>query len=225
VRIVACPTCRNAVQIGGDADEIRNLLRDEKSFKCVTPLCRGRMLPMGLADLKGQYEMSEMPVKSFFRAINGFGTGNGAPASRERLTELLLSQRVVDVVAYPIGQPERVIVREMTLESGIRLHFESSARGACVYYIEEPGPSCREVVENELATSASAEGDAANREEVGRGTQAADEIEPLDIWSNEPAGPSSGANGLQDAKRVSSVPASSGVPTGGVSGPSGHRGD
>jgi len=35
------------------------------------------------------------------------------------------------------------------LEDGTRLHFETSSKGACIYYIEERGPTCLEVVEDD----------------------------------------------------------------------------
>lgn len=213
MRFVACHTCKCAVQVGGDLEEIQHLLGSMESFPCITPLCRGRMVTIPPARIPRSYSLQEVPIRGFFRAINGFGPGVGDPASLKRFRELMLSQRVVDVVAEPIGQPERVIVRELVLESGIRLHFETSAKGACVYYIEEPGPSCVEVVEHELAAAAS-EGADSNREEVGRAPQAGPDRGPAAEGSDD----KSRASELPDSERVSSVPETGGVRTGVVSG-------
>jgi hypothetical protein len=172
VRFVVCHTCKNVVQIGGDPLEVSDLLGISESFACVTPLCRGRMTPVIPSQIPMNYVRSEIPIRGFYRAIYGFGSGVGDPASLKRLRELLLTQRVVDLRAEPVGQPERVILRELVLENGTRLHFETSARGACVYYIEEPGPTCVEVVENELSADAVTESGNSYREEARRATEA-----------------------------------------------------
>lgn len=171
MRFVVCHTCQHVVQIGGDLQEVSGLLAGMESFACITPLCRGRMVAVIPSQIPMNYTRSEIPIRGFYRAIHGFGPGIGDPASLKRLRELLLTLRVVDMRAEPVGQPERVILRELILENGTRLHFETSARGACVYYIEEPGPSCVEVVENELSASAVTEVGNSNREEAGRATE------------------------------------------------------
>jgi hypothetical protein len=171
------------------------------------------MVAVAMTKIAPGYTVHEIPVRGFFRSINGFGPGTGDPASLKRLKELLLSQRVVDLVAEPVGQPERVILKELILESGTRLHFETSARGACVYYIEEPGPSCVEVVEHELA-NATAESSNPNREEAGRAPQA----EPVDGESTEGVADDHRAAELPDSERVSAVSEASGVPAGSVPG-------
>lgn len=170
MRFFACHTCLQGHQIGGDLQEVQSLLGSEKSFSCITPLCGGSMLSVTAADIPDGCEISTMTVRDFFRAIHGFGRGKGSPASFDRAKELLLSKRVVQMKGFPIGDPERVILRELILEGGTRLHFETSARGACLYYIEERGPSCVEVVENEIHTDAAVEVSSADREEAGRDT-------------------------------------------------------
>jgi hypothetical protein len=151
------------------------------------------------------FTVSEIPIRAFFRAINGFGRGEGDPASLERLQELLTSQKIVGVKANAVGQPERVIIREMILENGTRLHFEASARGACIYYIEEPGPSCVEVVENVLDSQSSDP----DREEAGRDPEAAPrDVEAAEVSADSSNHPSTeqssagGMSGLQPADHV-----------------------
>lgn len=172
MRFVACSSCECVIQIGGDLNEVNSLLGMQESFPCVTPLCRGRMVQVGLKIPTG-YKMRNMPIRAFYRAVNGFGPGPDSldPASLKRLKEILLSRKVVDLRAEQIGQPQRVILRELIMDDGTRLHFETSAKGACVYYIEEPGPSCLEVVENELASAATDKSGNSNREETGRASQ------------------------------------------------------
>jgi len=216
VRFVACHTCRHAVQVGGDELEIASLLNEATSFPCITPLCRGRMQAVAPAKIPG-YPVLDIPVRNFFRAVHGFGLGIGDPASLKRLRELLLSQRVVDLRAEPIGQPERVILRELILESGVRLHFETSAHGACVYYIEEPGLSCVEVVENDFfANSASESGDT-NREEVGRAPQTDLESSLREVSDRGVSDPAR-ASELPDTRGVSFVPEAGFLSSGSVSG-------
>ena len=169
MRFVACTSCKTLLQIGGDVLDIEALLHSETNFPCVTPLCRGRMVtPDSLSQDWSGYHRSEMPIQSFFRAINGLGSGVGAPASLKRAKGLLLSKRIVDVVGEPSGQPERMILRQLVLEDGTRLHFDTSAKGACLYYIEERGPSCMEVVDHEFSLSPNPEGACPPREEAGR---------------------------------------------------------
>lgn len=213
MRFVICHTCKHVVQVGGNLEEIQNLLGSTENYPCITALCQGRMQAVAPARIPAGYQLQEVPIRGFFRAIHGFGPGNGDPASLKRFRELMLSQRVVDVVAEPIGQPERVIIRELVLESGIRLHFETSAKGACVYYIEEPGPSCVEVVEHELAAAASEGGDS-NREEAGRAPQAGPDR------GQTAKGPDdhSRASELPNSECVSSMPETGGVRIGVVSG-------
>jgi len=210
VRFVVCHTCKHVVQVGGDPEEVATLLGSKDSYPCITPLCRGRMQGIAMTKAPQGYVVEEVPVRGFFRAIHGFGPGTGDPASLKRLKELLLTQRVVDLSAESVGQPERVILRELVLENGTRLHFETSARGACVYYIEEPGPSCMEVVENELAAAAASESCNTNREEVGRAPQA----ESLGSESPQRNPNQSRASELSESECVSSVSETGGVPAG-----------
>jgi hypothetical protein len=123
-----------------------------------------------------EYTAKEIPVRAFYRAVHGFGSGEGASASIERFTELLRTKRIVQIQATPVGQPERVILNQLVLDDGTRLHFDSSSRGACCYYIEESGPSCVEVVDNELSTDATAEVGNQNREKDRRIVKALGEL-------------------------------------------------
>jgi len=171
MRFARCDSCRVQVQIGGEPAEIDGLLKQERVLSCITPFCSAVMKASDHLVLG--YHTVEMPFTNFFRAIHGFGSGAGVPAAFKRAEELLLTQKIIQVVGEPVGQPERVLLRQLVLESGIRLHFESSARGACLYYIEEPGPTCREVVEHELSLSPNSEGAGEDRKEAGRGPESA----------------------------------------------------
>jgi len=116
----------------------------------------------------------EVPLSSFFRAINGFGLSTGAPASAQRFLEILKTKKIAHAIVEPVGQPERVIVKQIICEDGTKLHFDTSARGACCYFIEEPGPSCVEVFDGRFSDDvedADAVSDS-NREEVGRDSSA-----------------------------------------------------
>lgn len=178
MRFTACTTCRHIYQVGGDLDEVQSLLGANKEWACITPLCKGRLTVVHLRDIPVGWTTKNIPVKNFFRAIHGFGPGEGEPASLNRAREIFLTEKIVDVIAESVGQPQRVILRELVTESGIRLHFETSSRGACLYYIEEPGPTCVEVVEDELNRERDDRGEAvtqsgsAHREEAGRGAEA-----------------------------------------------------
>ncbi len=177
MRFFCCDICQHVWQLGGDIQEIHHLLTsldlEKGSYKCITPHCNGRLtlvhgVPHG-------FTSKEIPIRAFYRAIHGFGSGEGKEASVERFTELLRTKKIVEVQAIPVGQPERVILRQLVLEDGTRLHFDSSSRGACCYYIEEHGPSCVEVVENELSADTTAEVGESDREETRRNPQAVSE--------------------------------------------------
>ena len=172
MRFIVCGTCRRCYQVGGDPKEIDRLLGDRESFPCITPLCGGRLRT---CDGAHGYLVEEIPLRSFYRGIHGFGASKGAPASLSRLRELLLNQRVADINAEDVGRPARVIVRQLILEDGTRLHFDVSSKGACLYYIEEAGPSCVEVFDADDVVSPVGNGDSC-REEVGRAVKAHGDI-------------------------------------------------
>lgn len=151
-KIWGCPTCLHGWQVAGDLDEVQGLARiiqgEAENFPCITPLCSGRMFEMSYP-LQG-FIVTEVPVRVFYRAIHGFGNGEGDSAQLNDFVELLKSKKIVEINASRVGQPERVILQQLILDDGTRLHFDSSARGACCYYIERPGKSCVEVVEDEF---------------------------------------------------------------------------
>lgn len=172
MRFVVCKACSKGYCVCGNRDEVSALLSAPEwrgGFPCITPLCAGRMqataLPQGLCS----YE--EVPLSAFYRAINGFGGASGAPASLRKVKQALTTKQVVAVVGEATGNPERSIIRQLVLSDGTRLHFDASSKGACLYYMEEPGPSCLEVVENELRSERGAEGSDTDREETGRGDE------------------------------------------------------
>lgn len=167
MKAVMCKGCKKVYHVIGDPVEIKYLLDSSEwggSYPCITPLCRSRMEPCKLTLPCNEV----VGIKDFYRAIYGFGRANHAPATFTRSKELLTTKKIVSVVGGPVGSPERTLIRELVLEDGTRLHFDSSALGACLYYIEEHGPSCMEVVENEIHSDPAAQGVAESREEVGR---------------------------------------------------------
>lgn len=176
IPIFCCPTCRHAWQILGMVEEresIAALLADAGADHagCITPLCQGRLVRVD--GVPTGFHIHELPIRSFYRAIHGFGTGEGDPALASEFARLLKTKKIVDMQITAVGQPERVLVHQFVLEDGTRMHFDSSSRGACCYYIERPGKSCLEVVEdgpnNDEAPVPVSEQD---REEVGRGPEA-----------------------------------------------------
>lgn len=189
MRFFCCIRCKTCWQIGGDFSEIQhiiNMLDFEKgSYPCITPHCSGVLQKVN--GTPEGFQAKEIPVRAFYRAVHGFGSGDGASASVERFSELLQTKRIVQVNATPVGQPERVILNQLVLDDGTRLHFDSSSRGACCYYIEEPGPSCMEVVDNELSTDTTVEGSNSDREEVGRTPQTINESSNSSGGFNDPS--------------------------------------
>jgi hypothetical protein len=171
MRVLACRACNTAYQIGGDIKEVVYLVGSQESFPCITPLCAGRLTKSSVWN--PDQPITEIPVHAFFRAIHGFGIGKGAAASLADAKNLLLTKKIVEVHGEEVGQPERVILRQLVLEDGTRLHFDTSSLGACLYYIETSGPSCVEEFENgERNTTGSSTGGCPveNREEAGRVT-------------------------------------------------------
>jgi hypothetical protein len=159
------------------------------------------------------FEVSEIPLETFFRAVNGFGSPDGKAADLKDFTELLKAQRIVDMKIEPTGQPERVIVKQLILEDGTRLHFGSSSKGACCYYIEKKGPSCLEVVDNEIHAERNPAGTIEDREEGGRVTEGVGQ--PVDDEARA-ASDSAAAVEQSDSASLPSVSATNDVPAGGV---------
>lgn len=137
-----CGTCHTAYVVAGDPKEVSSLLdlpEWSESFPCVTPHCRGR-----LRKVKAQYreavgQTRTVPLHSFFRAINGFGLGVGEAASIDSVRSALRGKTITRVTGYNVGSPERTIIQTMTLSDGTMLHFDASAKGACIYFIEKEG--------------------------------------------------------------------------------------
>ena len=168
MRFYACTQCRHVYQVGGKLEEIRSLIHDATEFLCITNLCQGMMRQVQVPP--PGFNAIEVPLPSFFRAINGFGLAKGDPASAKKFIEVITTKRIVKAMVEPVGQPERVIVRQLVCEDGTRLHFDTSAKGACCYFIEEPGPSCVEAFNGQLAEDAETAARAGDpsREETGR---------------------------------------------------------
>lgn len=163
-----CDSCSHIYHVGGEPQEVRALLR-QAQYPCVTPECSGILhVSSCVSAIRERYKVIHVPLRGFFRAVHGFGPVSGAPAALDAVVETLLTDKVSRVEAIPVGDPERVILRELIFESGIRMHFDSSARGACIYYLEKPGKTCVEEVEDDLsaATEPVAGRSSTNREET-----------------------------------------------------------
>jgi hypothetical protein len=185
-----------------------------------------RLTTLNHAAMSG-YQLEEIPVRNFFRAVHGFGKGDVAPASYSKVRDLLLSKKIVVVDGDPVGQPERTLVRRLILEDGTQLHFDSSSHGACCYYIEEPGPSCVEVFDREQPNVVpnEAAGTVADsyREEAGRAySAAAKEHEELSrrasVSARTTAPQSPNTKPLSVVSETREVPPSSNERTGGRKG-------
>lgn len=162
-----CNSCGKGYDVFGPPGEVERLLADGQSgFPCITSLCQGRLV--GTVPHSHNIRFKEVPLPVFYRAVKGMGFSQGAPAGLERAIRVLIAKRVVEVVGESTGTPERTIIRCLVLEDGTRLHFDTSTKGACLYYIEEPG--------NELPSAAAPESHGEGGEEAGRGTQALPEI-------------------------------------------------
>lgn len=215
MRFVVCRVCARGYCICGNREEITLLLSAPEwkdGFPCITPLCRGRLQRTTLPPEGYVSSYEEVPLTAFYRAINGFGSPNKVPAAMKRVKQVLTTRRVVEVVGEPAGNPERTIIRQLVLDNGIRLHFDSSSKGACLYYVEEPGPSCLEVVDNELGLERTAEGNRSNREEAGRGSQAvpdgSKELKPRSAaaYGSTPWDHGSGVPAVPEAGDLQDVP-------------------
>lgn len=212
LRIYTCPLCKRSFQVGGEVMEMNSILSSLEEWPpCPTELCNGRLKATKFPPK--DTELVEIPVQGFFRAVNGMGPPLGAPAESKRFVELLKTKKIVEVHMTPVGQPERVILHRLVLEDGTRLHFDSSGRGACCFYIEGPGPSCTEVVSDQLDSEAASESSSADREEAGRDSETPD---PDNVDGVDSAGSSAvhpgGASELPGAG-VSPMQAAGRVPT------------
>ena len=175
-----CAACHRVYLVAGQADELRSLIGEADTFPCITPQCGGMLRKVGAEfgrrTQKAGLKSETVPAVAFFRAINGFGLSTGDPASVEEVRKLLLNHRVARVLLEEVGQPERTIVNKLWLDNGVCLHFGSSAKGACVYYIERPGPSCVEVFDERAHDAGTGAGErtSPDGEEDGRAPAAED---------------------------------------------------
>lgn len=154
--LYACGSCLTLWKVVGDPQELSGLvLVAGKSPRCATAGCLGTltMVPGPCPPLAQLYTEKEIPAASFFKSSLGFGSANGCTADVEDFKSILLSQKVVKVCAHSIGNPPRVILQQLIMDSGVTLYFDTSARGACCFYIEKPMPTCLEVVDAELRRS------------------------------------------------------------------------
>jgi hypothetical protein len=155
-------------------------------LQCLRDLCSGELIETSLAVPGALTET--IPVRAFYRAMQGFGVGEGDPASVQEFVDLMKNGKIFSVDAVPVGQPERVILRQLVMEDGTRLHFDSSARGACCFYIERPSKSCVEVVEDELGVDALHEGCSEDFDphgkEAGRSPPAAEGVNEVAVGSS-----------------------------------------
>jgi hypothetical protein len=184
-----------------------------ESVSCVTNFCNGRLRRVK-TPLSG-WKVTEVPLDSFYRAINGFGLSMGDPASAAKFIEVIKTKKIVNALVEPVGQPERVIIKQLICEDGTRLHFDTSARGACCYFIEEPGPSCVEAFDAQYPGDAedAAAGSNSDRKEVGRAAQSdsgADQrngrAKPSsDAAASEQSGPDS-VSAVSEAGEIHEVP-------------------
>lgn len=143
-----CEVCKTVYMVTGDKAELTaNLTKGP--YPCVTLGCGGTCRAVDWDKVvELQCMVETVPFKNFYRAINGFGLPRGMAVTLEAATKIFQEDRVVKVVGTSVGQPERVILQELRFASGAVMHFAASSKGACLYYIETPGPSCREVVES-----------------------------------------------------------------------------
>jgi hypothetical protein len=212
--IVFCSLCRTAYYVEGDPLEVKYLLdmpeEWKKSFPCVTPLCQGRLTRVTGPKLEklGRIvrETHHVPLHGFYRAIHGFGMPVGDPAPVELSKKMLLTKRIVEVHADEVGQPKRTILKRLVLEDGTRLHFSRSTRGACLYYVERPGPSCVEVFDGSLDDHGAGSDEVRPEigEEAGRGLEASED--------GQAGGPAAGAE--VPGPGVPSLQSAEGLPPG-----------
>lgn len=165
--IFRCSVCEVAYHVIGPIEQL-NALVTQSGYPCFVSSCPGYLQ----RQTSGLRRAIAIDVSAFFRAVNGFGFAAGSPASLESVEKLLLEKRVIQVFARDVGDPERTIIDRLVLDGGIKLHFAASAKGACIYYVEERGPSCVEVFDAQH-TDVSQGTDKSvteNREEAGRDT-------------------------------------------------------
>jgi hypothetical protein len=160
--IAYCFLCQTAYHVAGEVQEVDRLLDTpewKESLPCATPRCLGRAARVTLAWLvtnKDKVRKSEdIPLQTYYRAINGFGRPDQMPADLPAVKLKLTTKKVVRVDGYSVGDPERTIVRNLVMDDGTILHFASSTHGACVFAISEPGPTCLEVFDDQLAEATS----------------------------------------------------------------------
>lgn len=179
----------------GNPLEAQLLDREEwkTGFPCIAPLCNGRLVR---GSRVGAKEPIRLTATEFYRRVSGQGEAKFTDVRR-----IFGTKKVVGMNAEPRGNPEHVIVHNITFEDGSIMHFGVSRFGACVYKIEEPDHGVR--------VEAAAEGRSAHREEAGRNADPATE----DSEGPRAAGTNDAAAAEQPSPEpMPAVSAESGVP-------------
>lgn len=155
--ITYCFLCQMAYQVTGESREVEMLLDApewEESFPCATPRCHGRTarvsmewLGVNTARVK---KIEAISLHTYYRAINGFGRPDINLANLPAVKSELVTKKISIVDGYSTGNPPHTILKKLVMEDGTMLHFAASAHGACIYAIDQPGPTCVEVLDDQL---------------------------------------------------------------------------
>jgi hypothetical protein len=171
-----------------------------EGFPCPVPMCGGRMMKADPSAFRAQVPSIVMKAPEFYRRISGQGE-----AAYIRVHNLLLTKRIVAVDGEPVGEPERTVIKCLTLEDGTKLHFGISRYGACAYKLEEPFD----------ATETDPEGNDSDRKEAGRVVETFDNSKGRGSKYSLSVADSAESAG---AGAVSVVPTAGGVPRSDVEG-------
>lgn len=132
-----CSSCWTAYHIIGKPDLVRSLLPFTKGqrVKCITEGCKGQAKIDG-PGTNDAFTHREIPVMVYYQAMKGLVNVKGVAAPPELVRRLMVGATIADVSLLEIGDPARSIVRTIELDTGVKLHLESSGAGACIYFLE-----------------------------------------------------------------------------------------
>jgi hypothetical protein len=140
---ILCASCRCALRVTGDLEEIHPLVGQGSSFwpdKFICYKCEGPAQGFLEAEieLKASVEIKEVSPQEAYAAIHGLGVLEEREVDLVTVRELMATHPVRRVTGKDVMGVARVVVDFVELWDGTRLHFGSSNEGAVVYRITRP---------------------------------------------------------------------------------------
>lgn len=133
--ITGCAECGTVITV--PYPKSNSLLNSmPEPYSCINPDCGGEAVKVDNNALieADRHKITVLSDEDYVRLL----TQPKYNANPQKVGRLLLGKKMVSVDLSAAGEGNRTIVKSLTLEGGVTLHFGISSQGACVFQIEEP---------------------------------------------------------------------------------------